>query len=135
MVSVPGTIGVWGMGGIIKIESAIDSNVHGKRINSKLYTSLEYPPVEWIWIWDWEWEWKWQWIWLNVSEMDAQLWFSSVSQRPALVLAASSLAPTKFAFCAEADKLDDVPPSGILPSLTPCSLSTSIYMGPTEIII
>lgn len=63
--------------------------------------------------------------------MDAQLWFSSVSQRSALVLAASSLAPTKFAFCAEADKLDDVPPpSGIPSSLTPClSLSLSPHLS------
>lgn len=49
---------------------------------------------------------------MAIAEVDAQLWFSSVSQRSALVLAASSPARcTKFAFCVEADKLDDVPPA------------------------
>lgn len=65
--------------------------------------------------------------------------FSLVSQRPALVLAASLVTRKKICiFCAEADKLDDVCPSAISLSLSVSGsllLSTSIYMGPTEMII
>lgn len=54
--------------------------------------------------------------------------FSLVSQRPALVLAASLVTRKKICiFCAEADKLDDVCPSAI--SLSLCLwLSSSFHI-------
>lgn len=99
VVSVPG----WARG-IIKIDSAIDSNVHanafchGKRINSKLYTRHESP--EWIWIWTWIWIWEWQCEWLKWTHSYGSVQFSFA----AACTCFSSLfgdADGKFAFFAQ----------------------------------
>lgn len=112
VVSVPG----WARG-IIKIDSAIDSNVHanafchGKRINSKLYTRHESP--EWIWIWTWIWIWEWQCEWLKWTHSYGSVQFSFAAACTCFSSFFGDADGKICIFCAEADKLDDVCPSAI----------------------